>query len=120
MNIKNIKIILNQYGGPISLNYQSKAISHITEEMVNFHISSIDKLDTYSISELFSLYYLIEYALKELWNDEFTTVTGLDLYCEGYFLLNSIHEANIDILKSNWFKLEILDTDWEIKFVLPN
>lgn len=93
MDIKIIKIILNQYGWPISLNYQAKAVSNITHQLVDFHISKIDDLEDYSISELFSIYYLVEYALKELWNDEFNTVTGLDLYQDGYFLLHSIHDA---------------------------
>lgn len=88
--INNINIILNQFGWPINLSYQTRSISNITYELVNFHKNNINTLANYNISELLSLYLLIDYAIKDLWEEEFNIVTWLDLYEDGYKLLNKI------------------------------
>lgn len=94
---ENIVRILGQYYWPIHLSYQTKSISNITEGLVEYHTKNLSNIDNYTISDFFSLYSIIEYALNELWEDEFNTVTGLDLYQDGYPLLNSI---KMNILRS--------------------
>lgn len=67
--IENIIIILNQYWWPIKLSYQTKSISNITENLIDFHKNNINDFENYSISDLFSLYFVIDYAIKDLWED---------------------------------------------------
>lgn len=88
--IYNINIILNQFGWPINISYQTKSISNITYELVNFHKNNINRLYNYNISDLVSLYLLIDYAIKDLWEEEFDIVTWLDLYKDWYTILNQI------------------------------
>lgn len=88
--IEKLNIILNQFGWSISISYQTKSISNITENLVNFHKNNIHNFAIYNISELFSLYAIIDYAIKDLWEDEFNIVTWLDLYKDWYTLLNKI------------------------------
>jgi hypothetical protein len=95
VNIENLTRILNQYDWPIHLSYQTKAISNITEVLVDIHRKKINDFQNYNISDLFSLYYVVEYAIKDLWESEFNTVTWLDLYEEGYPILNSIQKSII-------------------------
>lgn len=88
--IEKLILILNQFWWPINISYHTKNISNITENLVNFHKNNINNFDMYNISELFSLYAVIDYAIKGLWEDEFNTVTWLDLYKDWYVLLNEI------------------------------
>lgn len=85
--IKNFWIILEQFGGPIKLSYQTISLSNITYDIVEYHKNNINNFEIYSKIELFSLYWVIEYALKDLWENDFKTVTWLDLYIEWYRLL---------------------------------
>lgn len=64
-------------------------------------MNNIDKLHKYNVSDLFSLYYIIDYAIKDLWEDEFNTVTWLDLYKDWYILLNQIKKKVLEA-KEKW------------------
>lgn len=90
MQLKQIKLILNQFWWPIKFSYQTKKLFNITEELVNYHKKNIDNIDSYSVVELYSLIGILDYAIKDLWEEEFNTVTWLDLYEDGYRILNLI------------------------------
>lgn len=88
--LEKMKIILNQFWWSINLSYQTKNISNITEKLVKYHKENIHNLNTYNSNELFSLYSVLDYAIKDLWEEEFNTVTWLDLYKDWYTILNQI------------------------------
>jgi hypothetical protein len=80
--------ILNQYWWPINISYQTESISNINYDLVKYHENKLNEINDYNISDLYSLYWLIDYALKDLWDEEFGTVTGLDLYEDWYYILD--------------------------------
>jgi hypothetical protein len=88
--IENTKRILNQFWWPINIDYKTFQITNITQKLVDFHIENIENIENYSKSEIYSLYWIIKYAINDLWEDEFSTVTWLDLYNEWYTTLNYI------------------------------
>ncbi len=90
MKKSNIKIMLKQLWGPISINYQITSHTSITVSLFEFHIENLDRVDDYNISELYSLYKLIEFIMIELREDEFSTVTWLDFYKDWYWTLDDI------------------------------
>jgi len=97
MNIELIKKILYQIGWPITLNKNINNILLITEELLEYHEKKINiiiekELDfykEYNYSDLYSLYNILEFIIKYLWNDEFHTVIW-DNISEWYILLEKL------------------------------
>lgn len=96
VKLEKLKIILNQFWWPINLSYQTKSISNITETLVEYQRKNFMNIKNYNICELYSLYMVLNYALLDLWEEEFNTVTWLDLYEDGYTLLNEIKSKIIE------------------------
>ena len=96
INIEKLKLILSQYWWPIKLNYQTKTISCITHEIVMFHRENIQNIEKYSVNELFTLYHVLLHAINDLWEEEFNTVTWLDLYKDWYTTLNWVKRLLIN------------------------
>lgn len=104
MIIYNIKKILFQIWWPISINTTTKYSFLITNTLLKYHenkindilINNLDFDNEYNISDLFSLYKLLEFIINFLWEEEFNTVTGLDLYEDWYKLLNQLKKKILE------------------------
>jgi hypothetical protein len=97
-SLKDILYLLKQVWWPTKITYQTKQITLISKDMIDYHIKKLDYLisssknfvDEYNISDIYSLYWCIEYIITDLWIDEFETVTWKDLYSFWYRLLLDI------------------------------
>lgn len=87
---EKITKILIQFWWPINISYQSKQLNNITQELIDFHNDNIKNFENYWINELFSLYHVVDFAVKELWDSDFSIVTWLDLYKDWYTSLDYI------------------------------
>ncbi len=97
-NLNNILQLLKQVWWPVKITYQTKQITLISDDIINYHIDKIINLinsnkifvDEYNISDIYSLYWCINYIITDLWEDEFDTVLWKDLYLDWYKLLIDI------------------------------
>ena len=96
--INQIRKILFQIGWPISINNTTKYSLLINSTLLEFHEKKIDDiinynldfLKEYNVSDMYSLYFLLKFIIEYLWEEEFSTVTWLDLYKDGYGILKTI------------------------------
>ena len=76
----------------------NKQINSISEDLVKFHIKKVNKLlvenisfsDEYNISDIYSLYWCLNYIINDLWEDEFETIIWENLYLVWYKILQNL------------------------------
>lgn len=97
MNAKNILSILNQVWGPTKISFDTKCINLISQDLIDFHIRKIksdESIDSYNVSDLFSLYFCLNFIIENLWiHDEYSIVLWEDLFQHGYKTLLEVKSA---------------------------
>lgn len=96
--ISYILQILHQVWWPVSITYQSRQITWISEKLIDYHRSKLDYLlqkhvsfsENYSISDIYSLYMCLHFVVMDLWVDEFETVIWQDFFSSWLQLLMEI------------------------------
>ena len=95
INIDLLKQLLNQFWLSVKISHWSILYNWISKKVIEEMYDIINKknfLDLWVV-EIFTLSRIIDYAIKDLWINDFAIVTSYDLE-DGYELLQQLNNCN--------------------------
>lgn len=84
--ISDILYLLGQMWGPTKITYRTKNVNLISPKIISFHLNKLKAIkaknwnlfENYNLAELFSLYYCVHFVVCDLWENEYSIITGKD------------------------------------------